>query len=83
MLPLSRIAGLVKRRVARPVNRRHSKSVLLDLEQPVIAIERLAAALDDLERRLSGPKHRSYFPEKRCSLKAGAPPINAFMDTGL
>jgi hypothetical protein len=32
-----------------------------------------AAALDELERKLSGPKHGSYLPKKRCSLKACTP----------
>jgi len=50
-------------------NRKHANAVVFDLEQPIVAIKRLAAAFDDLEQEFVGAKPGSYFSEKRRSLK--------------
>src|SRR6516164_3649734 len=70
------VAGEETRRAA-IADREHPEAVVLYLEQPAIAIKRLAAALDDLEREFIGPKHGNHFSRKSALTQSVYRAINA------
>jgi hypothetical protein len=50
-------------------DRQYPKTVVLDLEQPVVAIKRTRNSLDDLKRESKRTEHAAYFEENWLPLK--------------